>query len=401
MRRFVFCLLLFALIGCQKTAQKDSSPFSVTGFWSSNQIEQKKLVDRGTGVIAVSIPLKGKIDLDQDYTIGPGDKLHILSQSQEELTGEYTVNEIGYIRFPLIGLFKVQGLTLAGIQDALQEALKRYIRRPILVVDLVESENKQVYVYGALGEFGPYKQMGIYKLNKPTKILALLASLGGPKPDADIRNISVSHSNGSRDIIDLNRILIQGDQSQNILLKPGDIVYIPSSATGENKVVVLGAVEQPGLYSFESEISALQAVALAKSFTKRARVEDAFVIRTNVKNPYLLRVNFKRILTKGESLRDVALQKGDIVFVPDNAVTNYNRYLERIRPTLNILRDITGLILDADAVSVAFDRGFGEAPEIETSSETDAAAAEAAALQSSIDRAVERSLRSRTVSSTE
>ncbi len=363
MRRPFFLIFILFFAGCQG-AKKEASPFSLTGFWSSEEVKQKKVLDRGTGILPTAIPLKGKLAVAEMYTIGPGDKLQIVIQNQKEISGEYIVNEVGFIRFPLLGLFPVQGNTLAQIQSQLGAALKKFLRQPVVTVDLSESLNKQVFVYGALGDFGPLKQMEVYNLNKPTKILSLLASMGGPKPDADIRNISISHADGSRHVIDLNRILLQGDQSQNIFLKPGDIVYIPSSATGENKILVLGAVQQPGLFSFESEVTALQAIALAKSFSKNARVEDSFVIRTTVKNPYLLRVNFKRLLMQGEAQRDIPLQKGDIVFVPDNMITNYNRYLERIRPTLDILKDITGLVLDTDSVSIAFDRGFGEASDV-------------------------------------
>lgn len=371
MRRRIFLIMVLFFAGCQGV-KKEASPFSVTGFWSSQEVKQKKVLDRGTGVLPTSIPLKGKLAVAEMYTIGPGDKLQIVIQNQKEISGEYIVNEVGFIRFPLIGLFQVQGNTLTQIQSQLEETLKKFLRQPVVMIDLSESLNKQVFVYGALGDFGPLKQMEVFNLNKPTKILSLLASLGGPKPDADIRNISISHADGSRNLINLNRILLQGDQSQNIFLKPGDIVYIPSSATGENKVLVLGAVQQPGLFSFESEITALQAIALAKSFSKNARVEDSFVIRTTVKNPYLLRVNFKRLLMQGEAQRDIPLQKGDIVFVPDNMITNYNRYLERIRPTLDILKDIAGLVIDADTISVAFDRGFGEASETGTTELTTA-----------------------------
>ncbi len=394
MRAWFLLLLVLVFTGCQSNGDSIKSPFKVTGFWANDEINQKKIVDQGTGVLPSTTPLKGRIETDDIYTLGPGDKLLVLVQNQKKISGEYIINEMGYIRFPLIGLTKLSDLTLPESKDVLEEELKRYIRRPSVVIDLMESVNKQVFVYGALGNFGPYKQMEIYKLNKPTKLLTLLASLGGPKPDADVRNISVTHANGTREIIDLNRILIQGDQSLNINLKAGDVVYIPSSDTGENKVVVLGAVLQQGVYSFKSEISALQAVALARSFTKNARVEDSFVIRTNVENPYLLRVNFKKILMKGESQRDVPLQKGDIVFVPDNIITNYNRLLDRINPTLKIIQNVAGAIIDADSVLIAFDRGFGESNDTSSNDVTLGQVNQAA------DRAVSNSSSTSTTSTT-
>lgn len=356
--RFSICLILTLLLaGCQ--SPKQSSPFELTGFWSSDKVRDKKVIDQGESEVAGLIPLKGKIFIEEDYRLGPGDQVQIVVRNQKDISGGYTVMDDGTIRFPLIESIQVRGLTRPELKKELEEALSKYFRQPLVQVEVTA---KQIIVYGAIGDLSKDKLMGVYTLEKSTRLLPFLASVGGPRADADLKNISILHQDGTKEYVDLNRVIFQGDMRQNLMLRPGDLLYVPSFDEGTNKFLVYGAVKVPKIYSFRSNITALEAISLAGSFEKEAKPEETIVIRTNVEKPYLIKVNLKRVLTKGETQRDIPLIRGDIVYVPSNSFANYNRFIKNVTPTLRLLEDLTEVIIDIDTIIGLFERGFGKNP---------------------------------------
>lgn len=368
MKWAVLFILAFIVAGCAQN-KNPISPFHLSGFWSSGKLKTSQFAAKGKDAVPSSESITEIIEVPSEMILGPGDELNIVVKKHEKLSGNYTILKDGLILFPLIHSIKAEGMTVQEFKQALIKALSRYIRRP--AVEIEATTNKQVIVYGAVGDLDGNRQMKIYPLGKPTRVLSFIASAGGPRTDADIRNISIVHPDGTRDKVDLNRILFHGEMDRNVFIQPGDLLYVPSHTEEKNKVLVLGAVKSPGLYSFKSNISALEATALAGSFTNRSSPERTFVIRSEAENPYLLRVNLKKVLTRGEAQRDILLKRGDIVFVPDAMISNYNRYVSRIMPTLNLLERVTGLVIDTDTIMVLFDRGFGEAQEDEVINEAE------------------------------
>ena len=50
--------------------------------------------------------------------------------------------------------------------------------------------------------------------------------------------------------IDLFKVIVQGDRSQDVILDDGDLVIVPSISGVENRVFVFGEVGNPGVYTF-------------------------------------------------------------------------------------------------------------------------------------------------------
>lgn len=377
MKRWIFLFLALCLAGCAQGKMK--SPFSISGFLSSQDLKKRKQAEVEKGRLRdLTPPEMSELSLEE-YRLGPGDKIRIEVAKRPELSNEYTVSEKGFLVFPLVGEVPANGFTLPQLQEKLAEALLKYLRQPVVKATVTEYGSQQVIVFGAVGDFGADKQMGFYTLKKPTRLLPFLAGVGGPRTDADLRNIALLHKNGSRDAIDLNRILFQGDTRVNPYLQGGDTLLVPSIKTGKNKVLVLGAVRTPGIYSFDQDLTALEAVTLAGSFIRASTPEKTFVIRTNVENPYRIQVDLKRVLLRGETQRDLVLKKGDIVFVPPNTIATYNQYMADIRPTLEMLIYATSITINADTIAGIFDRGFGKSS-VELADESAQRAAERAVL---------------------
>lgn len=367
MKKMIWICLMAAVGATGCASKKWKSPFASSGFLSSRDLAKRKEADVEKGRLRDLVPPSSERPGDEDYRIGPGDKMQIDVSKRPELTNLYVVTDGGFIVFPLLGQFPVSGLTVADLKANLEQALSRYVRQPVVTVTVTEFASQQVIVYGSLAEFGTIgegfhvKQMGVYNLKKPTRLLPFLASLGGPRSDADLTNIMIIHKDGTKDVVNFTRVLQDGDMRANVFVQGGDTVIVPSTVDGKNKFLVLGAVKTPGIYSFKEELTALEAVTIAGSFVRASKPEKSFIIRTNVEDPFMIRVDLKRILTRGETQRDIYLKKGDIVFVPPNTIAKWNQAMNDLYPTLQVLQYATSLFIDADAIGQIFDRGFGEA----------------------------------------
>ena len=105
----------------------------------------------------------------------------------------------------------------------------------------------------------------------------------------------------------------------------------------ERKIYVLGEVERPGVYSFSSGMTTLQALALAGGYKNTAVLKDMRIIRGDLDNPELIRVNLKGT-ANGKGSKDILLAQNDVIYVPRSAIGDWNNFINLyIRPTLEVL----------------------------------------------------------------
>ena len=110
--------------------------------------------------------------------------------------------------------------------------------------------------------------------------------------------------------------------SQNIYLKDGDYVYLPSSLS--QNVHVLGAVMQPQAIGYKDNLNLVAAMAKAMGPSRDANLDKVLIIRGSHSAPKVAVVDFKAILA-GKAT-NVELKPFDIVWVPDRPFKILERY---------------------------------------------------------------------------
>ncbi|HKM62602.1 MAG TPA: MFS transporter [Acidisphaera sp.] len=90
------------------------------------------------------------------YRLGPGDKVRIITFGEEQLTGEFRVNDSGMIALPLVGGVKAAGLTSSELEAAVGDALVKagLLRKPSVTVEIIEY--RHIYVLGEVNKPGEY-----------------------------------------------------------------------------------------------------------------------------------------------------------------------------------------------------------------------------------------------------
>lgn len=170
---------------------------------------------------------------EREYYIDVGDVLDISVWQIPDLSkSEVIVRPDGKISFPLIGDIKAEGLSLTQLDNIITEKLKTYVKVPevsIMIRRFGEQANKVVI----LGEiFGP----GVYKFSGPPTITEVVASAGGYTKYAVLNSIMVINGDVRAKPkitkVNLVKIIKGGKISENIFLRPNDIVYVPKSFIG-------------------------------------------------------------------------------------------------------------------------------------------------------------------------
>jgi polysaccharide biosynthesis/export protein len=89
------------------------------------------------------------------YQLGPGDKLRMTVFGAEDLSGEFNVNDAGFVNMPLIGGVKAAGLSPDQFARAVETKLKDgYMRDPKVAVAV--STYRPVYIFGEVTKPGEY-----------------------------------------------------------------------------------------------------------------------------------------------------------------------------------------------------------------------------------------------------
>lgn len=94
--------------------------------------------------------------------------------------------------------------------------------------------------------------------------------------------------------------------------------------------IVGGEVGKPGKYELRSDTTVAEAVQIAGGLTHEAKHSQVVLFRrVNEQLVEARLLNLKRMLKQGRLAEDAQLQSGDMVFVPQNAISKISRFLTR------------------------------------------------------------------------
>jgi len=267
-----------------------------------------------------------------DYILGPGDVLAIqvywgntLTQSTSQ-THEVEVQPAGEIILPGLGEVFISGMILVEAKSRLLRLYKDIIREPRLVIKVLRYVSHTVTVFGAA-------RNGVYPLKKNTRIAELLSAIGGLENSSDMSAIRVSRKNGSMIHVNLLKLIESNDLSQNIILQPDDLILVPS--VNENKVVVLGEVNSPGVVPLNGKLTLVEAVVKSGGVTQQAKLSHIQLIRSGADDKKTYTVDLLDLLKKKKATT-VHLEAGDIVYVPGKrqVLNGMNNVLRTLLPSL-------------------------------------------------------------------
>jgi polysaccharide export outer membrane protein len=263
--------------------------------------------------VALTLLAAARLRAEQNYELGPGDVLHVLVLGQESMSGEFTIDEGGLMRFPFLGQVKAAGLQPPELERKLVTLLSDgYLKKPQVSVSVKQFRSRRVFVTGEVARPGPYglradhslmtllKDVGDLTPQVGHEVVVIRAPLP-PPPQVEMVPPSPSpdepeppgngSTNGSASaspaptplpspppmqglpgevpgslVFRVNlRELRAGYPGKDLRLEVGDTVYFPKQA----QYYVTGHVARPGAFRYEEGMTVFQALAAAGSTTDR------------------------------------------------------------------------------------------------------------------------------------
>jgi polysaccharide export outer membrane protein len=254
----------------------------------------------------------GPTGISVSSTVHPGDLLAINVYGEQPFTA--VVQADGTIQHPLAGRVLVGGLSVPEAHDSLVAALRKYIKKPSVTLAIQQQGQVNVTVLGNV------KNPGKYQIRSGGRLSDALAAGGGLATVSGKPAIArVQQSNGSMTTANVQKLLRDGDPTQNLDIEEGAYVYISGAET--IRVQVLGAVSRPGNVEVNEgdhlSMAIARAGAEAASHPDLARIRLTRTDPVTGKSSQVYEINYYNAVERGDQRYDPILQVNDRIWIPE------------------------------------------------------------------------------------
>jgi protein involved in polysaccharide export with SLBB domain len=275
--------------GCTRLANLDSIEFSRL------DAEAKTLQ---TTILSYSEILKRN---SHNLPLEPGDRIVI--KQKLELREDFRVYIDGEVKYP--GTFPITK-NRSKLSEVIEQA-------------------------GAFTEYASLKSAEVYRRSvspRDIEIDRIMSMRGSISPDDSASYLLETELRLQKEIInvDFEKLFLQNDQTQDVVLNDGDYIVIPST---KKTIYVFGQIISPGHIPYTKNQTVNYYISKCGGFTEAARKGDVKIIKGKT----------KQWLDPDET----KIEEGDYIWVPKKPERSFAYYTNVLSQTASILSVITGM----------------------------------------------------------
>jgi polysaccharide export outer membrane protein len=283
-------------------------------------------------------------DANEEYTLGGGDEISILVAGRPELSGKYVIGPDGRISLPTAGTVDLSGLTRSQASAAVEKAYSQYYNTVSASVSVDKYGSNRVMVLGAV------EHPGMIEFDQTPTLLEAVTKAGLIQPGASTQ----ARTTGARGItesipeecviyrttptqeqvfkVNLHDMLSTGTAMADLRLRRNDKVVVQDLR--ERTVSVLGEVKNPGEVLLTHNSTLPSVIAEAGGLTDAAGNARISIIDPQTQKQRFVR--FNDLLTPS-GVTEVALQPGEVIFVPKRGISKIGYVLTQISPMTSLM----------------------------------------------------------------
>ena len=266
---------------------------------------------------------------DGIVTIQPDCLVQITVEEDPSLDGSYPVNSIGAIEFGRIGPVFLINRTESEAEDKVREVLlNRDLKKATVSVNIVRASYDKVRISGDVNKPGLIK-IGAGDSISLNDALRRGGGLRTSSRGARVRIVRDGLLFAIPDVSESEEYRLMSDEGKpavpDVALRNNDIAYVfhksegKGDAVGAKRVIVLGEVKRPGVYTFPrgSPCTIMHLIFKMGGLPLYANKKAIMILRKDDNGvEHEIEVNAEKILDDGDPDKDVPLENGDRVKVP-------------------------------------------------------------------------------------
>ena len=183
-----------------------------------------------------------RLQVPDDYIIGPGDELQIRIWGQVEADLRTVVDRAGRIYVPQVGEISVAGIHFGELEQHLKGEISKVFKNFNITAAVGRLRSIQVIVVGDA------RYPGTYTVSSLSTLVNAIFASGGPAPHGSLRHIQVRRDGVVISDFDFYDLLLKGDKSRDVRLQPGDVLFIPHVGA---QAAIAGSVNMPAIYEMK------------------------------------------------------------------------------------------------------------------------------------------------------
>ncbi len=165
------------------------------------------------------------------YRLRIGDEIVVRFLTDESLGFSTPVTPSGTVSVPLGGDIVALGRTTAELSEAVEESVGEYLLDPAVTIVITSVAAQPIFVIGEVKRPGRIEATGEMTVTRAVAAAGGILSTGRASSVMIVRTSGVQEPVAFR--VDVTKVLSGRDFSEDIVLAPNDIVYVPKSVIGK------------------------------------------------------------------------------------------------------------------------------------------------------------------------
>lgn len=272
------------------------------------------------------------------YHMNAGDLVEIRVYDHPDLGMKTRIGPDGMVGIAFLGQVKLSGQTIAQGAESIREGLAPYVKNPVVSITVLDVQSETATIAGACAK------PGVYGISNSTRLADFYAMAGSSAErlfngvDVDVADLehSIFVRKGELLPVDFLKAINKGDMLHNIRIRKGDYVFIAQRM--EASVIICGEVAHPHKRLFEAGMGLIETLTAA-GWMKDTHWGHVIIIRDGIAHPKFYKVDVDGILAG--KCRNVQLKAGDIVYVPKDNISEYNVFVKKLMPTMQLFNLMT------------------------------------------------------------
>lgn len=175
----------------------------------------------------------------EEIMLEPGDVLQIGVWPDTDLSGEFAVEETGYVYLPLLGRVRAIGVSLSALREQLREGYAEVMKSPVVTVTPKFS----------VGVLGAVSAPGVYQATPSSSLIDMIGLAGGFANRANQKKVRLVRD-GNAVEFDAWRALAEGTGLHDLRLQSGDQIVVPRRSGGVSFNAIVGFIQTGATIGF-------------------------------------------------------------------------------------------------------------------------------------------------------